>query len=363
MLSEFVTANRLELIERCRLRVAQRAAPVPTDVELEHGIPMFLDQLASTLRSKLVTGQVVGPTATKHGADLLHSGFTISQVVHNYGDVCQSVTDLAIERDFSIPTEDFRVLNFCLDEAIAEAVTEYERQNEIDVVAKGARRSAERETEDLGVLAHELRNMLGTAILAFDALNAGRVGISGSTGVLLGRSLMNLRAIIDRSLAEVRLNSGIEAREPIVIGELIEEVEIAAVLEARMRGHELVVDTANADAVVEGDRQILASVIVNLLQNAFKYTAPRSRVHLRTWATATHVTIEIEDHCGGLALETIETIFKPFEQRAADRTGLGLGLAICLRGVAVLRGTIRAHNTAHKGCVFVVELPRVPISS
>ena len=60
-----------------------------------------------------------------HGRELRLQGFTVSQVVHDYGDVCQSITDLAMERDAPISVDDFRTLNRCLDDAIASAVTEY----------------------------------------------------------------------------------------------------------------------------------------------------------------------------------------------------------------------------------------------
>jgi signal transduction histidine kinase len=362
MLSAFVTTNRSEIIERCRSRVAMRRMPTRGDLELDNGIPLFLEELVSTLRSKEVNARTIGASASKHGSDLLHRGWTVSQVVRCYGDVCQTLTELAIEREFAITTEDFRVLNFCLDEAIADAVTEYERQNEIAVVAAGAEQSAKRETADLGELAHELRNMLGTATLAYEALRDGRVGIAGSTGALLGRSLMNLRNVIDRSIADVRLNAGIKMFEPIAIGELIAEIELTTMLEAQVRGLRVTVETRDGDAIVEGDREILASVIANLLQNAYKYTAAHSQVVLRTFATAEHVQIEVEDECGGLPPGALDTIFKPFEQRGADRSGLGLGLAICVRGVAALKGTMRVRDIAHSGCVFIVELPRLQTS-
>ena len=67
----------------------------------------------------------------------------MSQVVHDYGDVCQSVTDLAVEVNAPISTDDFRTLNRCLDEAIAGAVTEYGReQNQSD--ARGRERARDR---------------------------------------------------------------------------------------------------------------------------------------------------------------------------------------------------------------------------
>ncbi len=82
--------------------------------ELEHGITLFLDQLIKTLsleqtseplRSRKVSGpsgggkpvlSEIGETAARHGKELLQHGFTVEQVVHDYGDLCQAVTDLGI---------------------------------------------------------------------------------------------------------------------------------------------------------------------------------------------------------------------------------------------------------------------------
>ena len=354
MLRELVSANRDQIIERCRARVSARMAPRPTAVELEQGIPLFLDQLIVALDSKL-GGQPTNPSATKHGGNLLRMGFTIAQVVHDYGDVCQTITELAIEQNATITSAEFQALNLCLDDAIADAVTEYARQREVDVMAEGSARA----TEDLGYLAHELRNLIATATLGFEALRDGSVGIGGSTGAVVSRSLMRLRDLVDRSLAAVRLKAGIGSRDRIVIGELIEEVEASALMEAKARGHHLTVETSHPTAVVEADRQILASVIANLIQNAYKYTRPHSHVTLRTLATADHVTIEVEDECGGLPPGKLDTLFKPFTQRGADHSGLGLGLAICVSGVDAIGGSIRARDLPTKGCVFSVELPRV----
>jgi signal transduction histidine kinase len=377
MLSDFVTENRTEIIARCRTRVAARMAPRPTEFELEHGIPLFLDQLAARLRSKLATrtlkaGQItllprpdahaedaVGESATKHGGDLLRVGFTVAQVVNDYGDSCQAITELAIERNATIRTDEFQALNLCLDEAIAGAVSEYQRQREIQVVAQ----DAERANQDLGFLAHELRNLLSTATLAYGALRNGSVGISGGTGTVLGQSLARLASLIDRSFAMVRLQAGIDSRERIVIGQFIEEVEVSAMMEARARGHQLTVEAGDVRAVVEADRQILASVVANLIQNAFKYSHPGSHVTLRTSTTAANVQIEVEDECGGLPAGKAEALFRPFEQRGQDRSGLGLGLAICLRGVETIGGTIGVRDLPGKGCVFTVALPRASEAS
>jgi len=372
MLSDFVTTNRSEIIARCRARVAARMAPRPTEFELEHGIPLFLDQLAATLSSKLGSGartgdgisaaprsktagdKAVSESATKHGGDLLRMGFTVAQVVNDYGDACQAITELAIERKATIRTDEFQALNLCLDDAIAGAVSEYQRQREIQVTTE----DSERATQDLGFLAHELRNLLSTANLSYAALRNGTVGISGSTGTMLGKSLTRLGNLVDRSVAMVRLKAGVDSRERIVIGEFIEEVEVSAMMEAKARGHQLTVQTDDGRAVVEADRQILASVVANLVQNAFKYSRPDSHVTLRTSSTPATVQIDVEDECGGLPAGKAETLFKPFEQHGKDRSGLGLGLAICVRGAETIGGAVRVRDLPGKGCVFSLTLPR-----
>jgi signal transduction histidine kinase len=353
MLSEFVRSHRDEIIARCRTRVADRMAPRPTPSELEHGIPLFLGELEHTLACELGNQPPPVTGAVQHGGDLLRSGFTVAQVVHDYGDACQTITELAIERSAPISTEDFRALNKCLDNAIAEAVTEYERQREIDVVAEDARRS----NQHLGFIAHELRNTLSSALLAFDVLRAGSVGIRGSTGDVLGRSLIGLRDLVDRSLTEVRLTAGIAREERVTVARFVEDIEVSALLSAKARGLKLTVAEVDPELIVETDRQILASIVSNLLQNAFKYTRPHSHVWLHTHATADRVLFDIEDQCGGIPPGKSEQLFEPFVQQSDDRTGLGLGLAICVRGVKALRGAIRVRNQ-NKGCVFTVELPR-----
>ena len=126
-LHEFIGTYRDELIRRCKDRATSRSSP-PTTVEVDHGVPLILEQLVRELRSEghTETNEII-KGATEHGRDLLLEGFTVSQVVHDYGDVCQAITDLAVELDAPIETDDFRTMNRCLDDAIAGAVTEFGR--------------------------------------------------------------------------------------------------------------------------------------------------------------------------------------------------------------------------------------------
>jgi len=347
MLHDFIIEHRTEIIARCRGKIASRPAPRPTDDELEYGVPLFLDQIAETLRSKLNPTASMAKSATAHGGELSRRGFTVAQVVHDYGGVCQTITELAVEKAASITAGEFKIFNLCLDEAIAESVTEYVRLREYEG------------KERLGHLAHELGNLLNGAFLAYDVLKTGSVGIGGSTGALLGSSLTGLRNLIGRELADVRLGSGIQHRETLVVFDFIEDLEVAATIEAKTRALKFSVVTVGREVTIAADRQILASVVTNLLQNAFKFTRAKGHIALRVRATADRVFIEVEDQCGGLPPGRAEELFTPYEQRSDDRSGVGLGLSICERGARANGGEVHARNNPGIGCVFTVDLPRL----
>ena len=197
--------------------------------------------------------------------------------MHDYGDVCQSITELAMETNAPISTANFCILNRCLDDAIAGAVTEYGRQRDQSTVDLAAARGA----DELGFFAHELRNLVNTAIVSFEVLRTGNVGVSGSTGGVLHRSLLGSRSLIGRSLAEVRLTHGVQNQEPMRLCDLIDEVATAATLQAQARASDRQCCLWIKDVAIEGDRQVLAAVVGNLLQNAFKFTRPHTTVVVR----------------------------------------------------------------------------------
>lgn len=373
MLYEFLTANKAELIDRCRSKVAQRPAPRPSGAELEHGIPHFLDQLIKTLEveqtadpmaSRKVSGPAgggkpvlseIGEAASRYGRELSEHGFTVDQVVHAYGDLCQAITDLAVERVAPFAIDEFRTLNRCLDNAIADAVTEFSYQQHTLV----ADRAAHALNERLGFLSHELRNLVHTAALAATALKGGNVGFDGATAAVLDRSLIGMSHLIDRSLADVRVLAGIPARRELIrLADLIGEIKIAASLQARAGGYGFSVSDVDETLALDADPDLLSAAIGNLLQNAFKFTAPLSEVSLHAYAAADRILIEVEDHCGGLPPGNAEKMFLPFTHRSLNTTGLGLGLSICRRSVEANNGSIRVRDVPGSGCIFSIDLPR-----
>jgi signal transduction histidine kinase len=139
------------------------------------------------------------------------------------------------------------------------------------------------------------------------------------------------------------------------------EIASASSLDANARGVRLNVPPIEDGLAIEADRQILAAVVGNLLQNAFKFTRHHTTVTLRVGASAERVLIEVEDECGGLPTADVNELFRPYEQRSANRTGLGLGLAFSRWGAEANNGRIYARNLTGRGCVFTLDLPRFPV--
>jgi hypothetical protein len=224
MLHEFLKTNRAQLIERCQAKAAKRAPSNTRPADSQHGIPQFLDQLIEVFRAEqtaealarrrtlvgrgqpslaLVPSNIAG-TAAKHGDELRQQGLTIDQVVHDYGDLCQAVTELALEMDVQITVDEFHTFNRCLDDAIGDAVTAFSR----DPHSYPSPRSEYRISDDpTQALAEELRILLERAIQSFTAIQRGNVGLHGSTAAVHERSLAAMRYLVDRALTASALHA------------------------------------------------------------------------------------------------------------------------------------------------------------
>jgi hypothetical protein len=172
MLREFLSENREELIERCRFKVRMRRAPRATPRELSHGVPLFLDQLMevfphSTAREggKDPAGgpqmdHDIAMTAARHGQELASHDFTIEQVVQDYGDLCQSITELAVDALRPSP---------CASSAVQQHAGQSGSRAR-RLVAPSTKRFTDvgrRGQERLGIPGNAMRNPLNTAILRF----------------------------------------------------------------------------------------------------------------------------------------------------------------------------------------------------
>jgi signal transduction histidine kinase len=378
MLSEFLAKNQVAILEMTEKKSLLLAGVRPSSEQLRRGLPIFYSQLLEVLRQtessddhpaeKDVKGMAsneqamviadgkpaeaeVAREAGLHGTELHRLGYTLSHVVHAYGAMCQSITEIAAKKMFAITAFEFRVLNGCLDVAIAGAVTEYQATRNIQEM--------HREVKHLGFLAHELRNTLTSVNIAFNLIRKGTVGFNGNTGNIMTKGLKRLEELIDRSLTEVRLS--IAPTLHVEAGNVLQLVDqIIATAEVEARSKEQVIEVAvDPDLVVVADQQLVYSAVSNLVQNAIKYSPTGGRIQIRGKSVGLNAEIEVEDECGGLASSATE-LFKAFSQKNEDRSGLGLGLTIVKRAVKLNHGSVEVKDLPGKGCVFKIGLPKNP---
>ncbi|MBG6070662.1 MULTISPECIES: sensor histidine kinase KdpD [unclassified Polaromonas] len=372
-MNEFLANNRDSLIARCIEKVARRPKRAATEQQLKNGVPMFIDQLTRTLKAEQdnqdgISLQISGPsggdvsrlsemglTATAHGKALLHLGYSVDQVVHDYGDLCQAITDLAFERDAPFSIDEYRTLNRCLDNAIADAVSEFSAQRDAALTAQ----RVIHENQQLGFLMHELRNALGTASLAATAMEIGNLTPAGATGAVLRRSHAAMASLISNALAEVSLKNKASGQQPLLsLAAFIADAKSDADLYATTQGCRFTVADVDPRLGIKVNHDLLLAALMNLLHNAFKFTHRHTEVTLEAYAVGERILIDVKDHCGGLPPGNTEKMFKPFSQRSDDKTGMGLGLSIARKSIEADGGTLSVRDRPGTGCTFTINLPR-----
>lgn len=359
MLYEFLVQEKDSILKLCADKHLAVHAAGATSAEMQVGLPIFYSELVEVLRADedrpfsdpdASVKSLHHDNAVRVGKESLRLGYTISQVVHGYGALCQAITEHADAYGGEpIAAREFNRLNYCLDSAIAQAVTEFN---------SGLKAKAETaEVERLGSLAHELRNALASISTAHYMLKTGKVGFSGSTNQILESGLQRMQDLIDRSLSEVRLRG-----EPLVelelcrVVDLVGEVEATSLVQAEPKRIRLHVEVSPR-LTVRADRHLTVSALSNLVQNAIKFTHEGGTVFIRARSGGDRVHIEVEDRCGGLPPGKIESLFQPYVQKSGDKSGVGLGLSIARRAIASQGGAVTAWDLPGTGCVFRLDLP------
>ena len=350
MLDTFIDANRYEIVGRC-LRALQRRYPDRADEDLSHGFASFVDEVIIALRENASDSSgSAAPgesNAAEHAIARKRQGFDLSRVIHDYGLVCDSISELLNRCDEQPSAREFQILNRCIDEAVSQAAEAFWSETHEEDEQEKAQR--------LGFLAHEIRNAVSSANMAFNLIRHGRVAADGRTADVVERGLARISKLVDRTLAEARLGVDVVARrEWFRLSDLLEQVAKEAISE---RGISIELE-ADSDLDVEADFSLLDSALTNLVQNAIKFSKDGAVVLVRAARSAEAVRIEIEDRCGGLAEADYEQLFRPFFKNSNDRRGVGLGLAIARRAVEAHGGTLQVRDLPGTGCVFVLALPR-----
>lgn len=371
-MNDFLSNNRDELAGRCRIKVAARPGRAATDLQLLRGVPKFLEQLIRSLRveqladqgerrqlpyapDRGLTAPDIGVSAALHGKELLNMGFSADQVVHDYADLCQSITELAYERRTPFEGDAWGALKRCLDKAMADAVTEVSHQRNVMVAELHACNVNER----MASFAQELHDLLGTAAMAFSATREGQLNLGDAAGSILERSLSKVSGLLDHAVSDVlEYANPLRVSTVFSLAEFIAELKAWASVSALARNCTLSVPMVDADLALSGNRATLLSGAANLLQNAIKFTHRHSTVTLSAYATGDRIFIDVLDRCGGLPVETALTLLASDPNSSDSAPGAGLGLKIARQNIAANGGALSVQNFPGLGCVFTICLPR-----
>ena len=352
-LHSLLAAQRDDLIAAWSAETGRMIASVSVArAELLDRMPDFVDQIIAALHPTAIPLPPTGEIAEEHGAQRLGIGFDVGEVIREYGLLHRCILDIA-ERAGHTPTlREQGIIARWLSTGIADAVAQYVKQRDIET---------QRQTsEHLGFIAHELRNPLATARMAFVRMQQAAPELMAANARwadVLDRNLRRTMDQINNVLGQASLQLGVEpAIQRVDLKPFLEELVADAEAESQSRG--ITVTLSVSDGIgLEIDPRLMRSAISNLLNNALKFSRPSSYVDLIVTRPAGRVLIDVIDACGGLPPGKAEELFKPLVQRSENRSGYGLGLAIALQAVEAHHGAIRIRDRPGVGCVFTIDLP------
>jgi signal transduction histidine kinase len=291
-------------------------------------------------------------TAAKHGDQRYRLGFDLDAVVREYGKLHQCILEIAHRHGVKATLGEQRVLAEAINEGIVDAITQYTRQRDAELLRQA--------NEHFAFVAHELRNPLGAAELAMSSLARKGLLPQSSMSDVLGRALRRMKDLIENTLSLMLTSQTIELRlGRMKISEAVREAVHDSEPAALDKDVAIVVesDSGATEVEIEADQRLLHSALTNLVSNAVKFTRRGEPVRIRWHQHRGMLSLEIADHCGGLPPDAASKIFAPFVQMGENRSGFGLGLAIARQAVQAHGGTIQVRNRPDLGCTFVVELP------
>ncbi len=240
--------------------------------------------------------------------------------------------------------------------------------------AEEAIREADRRKDEfLATLAHELRNPLAPLRTGIDVarVTTPRDAPLARTLDVMDRQLAHLVRLVDDLLDVGRISSGkLELRRRrITLGEILASSLESTRAVVEQRGHRIVSEVGPEDVTLFGDFDRLSQVFTNLLSNAAKYTANGGTIRIAATPEGDRVAVRVSDDGVGIPPAELDHVFELFSQVRAHQAltsgGLGIGLALVKRLVALHGGTVEAFSEgADRGSVFTVRLPVAsPVSS
>lgn len=314
--------------------------PVPSGMFGPHGLPIFVGILSSGLVCYLLARYLTSPIVRLRAATQ-----KLAQ-----GDLAARAGMPESRRH----------------DEMAELMRDFDRMAErLEKLVNAQRRL-------LTDISHELRSPLARLNVALELARRRSGPDAGSALDRIDRETNRLNQLIQKLLTIARLDGGDEfiQKSPLHLERLISEIAKDAAFEAQGRRCEVEVDVVD-DCVVNGNSRLLQSAIENVVRNAIRYTEPGTDVQVRLeqglGAKGPEAVVRVTDSGPGVPEEAIDKLFRPFyridDARGRQTGGVGLGLAITERAVALHGGTIRAVNRPQGGLMVEIRLPLAPEAS
>ena len=309
--------------------------------------------------------------ALQHGEQRWESGWSLTELVRDYRLLRLVVVEF-LENTLarSVSTREIMAIGVFIDDAIDASIAAYTKYKEEEVVQERTRAlklANQRKDEFLAVLGHELRNPLApiaTSVRVIRTTLGSTEGVAKQSLDVIERQTVQLSRLVDDMLDLARIGQGrFELRKSrLALARIIEQAAVAVAPIMKAHGHRFEVRAAESDLELDADPDRLLQVIVNLLNNAAKYTTTGGEISLMAERSNGDAVIRVRDSGIGIPPDMLSRVFDLFTQvEGATRYaegGLGIGLTLVHRLVEQHGGTVSCHSEGKgKGSEFVVRLP------
>ena len=223
----------------------------------------------------------------------------------------------------------------------------------------------------IAVLAHELRNPLAPILSSIELMKARtpRDVLEAETLETMERSALSMRSLLDDLLdiARISRRGFTLQRERVNLTEIVRTCGINVSSIASERGHTLSVKLPEKILRIDADPLRIEQILLNLLNNAIKYTIDAGRIDVVCEYTKEHAIVRIRDTGMGISPERLPYIFEPFqknrEHNAHRKGGMGIGLSLSKKLVKLHGGSLTVESPGeNKGSTFTLRLPLLETS-
>jgi signal transduction histidine kinase/CheY-like chemotaxis protein len=340
--------------------------------DLLDDLPRLLWELGGHLTSEGETdGSPHRRFALEHGEHRWQTGWSLTEVIRDYRILRLVVLEHLDEvLDRSLRLREIQAVGLALDEAIEASVRRYVQVSETQYreLAESLREADRRKNDFLATLAHELRNPLAPLRNTLEVI---RLQDDSPAAIRQARELMDRQVEQMTRLVEDLLDVTRIAQAKLVLHK--EHVELGAAVECAVqmstpmrtaRGHQLEVGSLPAPVWIEADQARVVQVMVNLLNNAARYTPDGGIIAISAAQDGKEAVIRVKDNGIGIPKEKLASIFDMYTQldhRPIDsQGGLGIGLTLVRHLVELQGGTVVAESAGpDRGSEFIVRFPAV----